>query len=89
MAVTFTPLTQQVNAALVQERMLVMLSGFCGALALVLAGLGLYGIASYAVTSSSEDAITFTLTFYVSRPSLHLECLLKNASSCSKARSIS
>lgn len=46
---TFTPLKQQVEAALVQERMLAMLSGFFGALAIVLATLGLYGTAWYAV----------------------------------------
>jgi putative ABC transport system permease protein len=40
---------QQVNASLTQERLVAALSGFFGILALVLAGLGLYGIASYAV----------------------------------------
>ena len=43
-AVTFTPLKQQVDAALVQERILAILSGFFGVLALLLAGLGLYGV---------------------------------------------
>ena len=47
---TFTPVLQQVEAALVQERMLAMVSGFFGALALVLAALGLYGTSWYAVT---------------------------------------
>jgi len=42
--ITFTPLKQQVEAALVQERLLAMLSGFFGLLALLLAGLGLYGV---------------------------------------------
>jgi len=46
---TFTPVLQQVEAALVQERMLAMVSGFFGALALVLAALGLYGTCWYAV----------------------------------------
>ena len=49
-AITFIPLKQQVDAALVQERILAMLSGFFGALALLLAGLGLYGITWYAVS---------------------------------------
>jgi predicted permease len=49
-AITFTPLKQQVDAALVQERMTAMLSGFFGGLALLLAALGLYGVTSYAVT---------------------------------------
>lgn len=52
---TFTPLLQQVEAALVQERMLAMLSGFFGALAVVLAALGLYGTAWYAVTRRRRE----------------------------------
>ena len=47
---TFTPLKQQVDAALVQERILAMLSGFFAGLALLLAGLGLYGTAAYGVS---------------------------------------
>jgi predicted permease len=49
-AVTFAPLKQQVDAALVQERILAMIAGFSGVLALLLAGLGLYGIVWYAVS---------------------------------------
>jgi putative ABC transport system permease protein len=49
-AITFRPLDEQVNASLTQERMLAMLSGFFGALALLLAGLGLFGVTSYAVS---------------------------------------
>ncbi len=49
MSVTFRSLDEQVSAALIQERLLAMLSGFFGLLALLLAGLGLYGVTAYAV----------------------------------------
>jgi putative ABC transport system permease protein len=50
LSITFRPLTEQVNASLTQERLVAMLSGFFGGLALLLAGLGLYGVTSYAVS---------------------------------------
>jgi len=48
---TFTsrPLADSLNASLAQERMVATLSGFFGAFALLLAGLGLYGVTAYAV----------------------------------------
>src|SRR4030095_14553897 len=49
-AITFRMLSEQVNASLIQERIVAMLSGFFGGLALLLAGLGLYGVTSYAVS---------------------------------------
>jgi putative ABC transport system permease protein len=49
-AITFRPLSDQVGAALVQERLIAGLAGFFGGLALLLAGLGLYGVTSYAVS---------------------------------------
>jgi predicted permease len=49
-AITFRPLAEQVNASLIQDRIVAMLSGFFGGLALLLAGLGLYGVTSYAVS---------------------------------------
>ena len=48
--ITFRPLADQVDAALTQERVVAALSAFFGALALLLAGLGLYGVTSYAVS---------------------------------------
>src|SRR5262249_53972630 len=50
LALTFRPLADQVHASLAQERLVALLSGFFGVLALLLAGLGLYGVTSYAVT---------------------------------------
>jgi ABC-type antimicrobial peptide transport system permease subunit len=49
-AFSFRPLADQVRASLIQERLVALLSGFFGLLALLLAGLGLYGVTAYAVT---------------------------------------
>jgi ABC-type antimicrobial peptide transport system permease subunit len=49
-AISFRLLSEQVSASLLQERIVAMLSGFFGGLALLLAGLGLYGVTSYAVS---------------------------------------
>jgi ABC-type antimicrobial peptide transport system permease subunit len=47
---TFRPLADQVNASLLQERLIATIAGFFGSLGLLLAALGLYGLASYSVT---------------------------------------
>ena len=49
LAVTFSPLATLVNESLAQDRLVAMLSGSVGVLALLLAALGLYGVTSYAV----------------------------------------
>ncbi len=55
LVLTFRPLKDQVSATLVQERLLAMLSGFFGALALLLAGLGLYGITAYTISRRRSE----------------------------------
>jgi len=51
----FNTLADQVNDSLVQERMLALLSGFFGALALLLAMIGLYGTLSYLVAQRQTE----------------------------------
>ena len=55
LAVSYHSLTAQVNASLTQERLLATLSVFFGGLALLLAGLGLYGLTSYSVNSRRTE----------------------------------
>jgi hypothetical protein len=50
LALTFRPLSDYVETARNQERLVALLAGAFGTLGLVLAALGLYGITAYAVT---------------------------------------
>jgi putative ABC transport system permease protein len=49
-SVTFRSLEQMVNGSLSQERLVATVAAFFGGLALVLAGLGMYGVAAYSVS---------------------------------------
>jgi predicted permease len=53
--IEFHTLAEQVNDSMVQERMLALLSGFFGALALLLAMIGLYGTLSYLVAQRQTE----------------------------------
>ncbi|MBP6716750.1 MAG: ABC transporter permease, partial [Acidobacteria bacterium] len=62
LAFTMRDYSDQVRASVGQERLVAMLSGFFGALALLLAGLGLYGVTSYSVNRRrSEIAVRMAL----------------------------
>ncbi len=55
LALTFRTLDEQVRESIHQERLVAGLAGLFGVLALLLAGLGLYGVASYGVTRRQTE----------------------------------
>jgi putative ABC transport system permease protein len=58
----FRTLSDQIDASLVRERLVAMLSGFFGALALLLAAIGLYGVTSHAAARRrAEIAVRMAL----------------------------
>jgi predicted permease len=54
-AIDFTPLSQLIDASLTRDRLMATLSGFFGAVALVLAMVGLYGTLSYNVARRRNE----------------------------------
>jgi ABC-type lipoprotein release transport system permease subunit len=62
LAFSFRPVSAYLDASLAHERTVALLAGFFGVLALLLAGLGLYGMTSYAVSCErAEIAIRLAL----------------------------
>jgi putative ABC transport system permease protein len=50
LALTFRTLSNQIDTSLARERLMALLAGFFGVLALLLAGLGLYGVTAHATS---------------------------------------
>ena len=55
LAFNFRSLAEQVDSSIAQERITALLAGFFGALALLLAGLGLYGVTAYTVARRRSE----------------------------------
>jgi putative ABC transport system permease protein len=62
LAFSFRDYADQIRVTVTRERLVAMLSGFFGALAMLLAGLGLYGVTSYSVRRQrAEIAVRLAL----------------------------
>lgn len=55
LTLSIRPLEDQVNASIVQERVVATLAGFFGGMAVLLAALGLYGITAYSVSRRNVE----------------------------------
>jgi putative ABC transport system permease protein len=75
----FTPLSQQVADSLTRERMLATLAGFFGALALLLAAVGLYGVLAYNVARRRNE-IGIRMALGAGRPAV-LSMVMREAGS--------
>jgi ABC-type lipoprotein release transport system permease subunit len=55
LSLTFRPLSERISDSLAQERLVAIVSGFFGVLALLLASLGLYGVTAFSVSRRRRE----------------------------------